>query len=68
MEIGLPSFRVEEYNEDTISKRLWANLDLLKKNRERFAMRMVVYHQRMAGYYNAEVKAKEFRASDLVLW
>lgn len=59
MEIRLPSFRVEEYNEDTNSKLLRANLDLLEEHRECFAMRIVSYHQRMAQYYNAQVKAKE---------
>lgn len=67
MEIGLLSFRVKEYNEDINFEWLLAKLDLLKENREHSVIRMVSYHQRIAIYYNALVKVKKFRVSDLVL-
>ena len=67
MEVGLPSLRVEKYNEDTNSVWLQANLDLIEENRECAIVRMAVYRQKVAKYYNAWVKAKEFRAGDLVL-
>ena len=53
MEFGLPSLRVEEYNEDTNSVWLRANLDLIEKSRESATVRMVVYRQRIVKYYNA---------------
>lgn len=46
---------------------LRANLDLLEEHREHTTMRMASYHQMMARYYNAQVKAKEFKVGDLVL-
>ena len=52
MEFGLPSLRVEEYNEDTNPVWFQANLDLIEESRERAAVRMTAYHQRVARYYN----------------
>ena len=60
IEFRLPSLRVEEYNEDTNSVWLRTNLDLIEESREGAAMRMAVYRQRVARYYNAQVKIKEF--------
>lgn len=42
-------------------------MDLLEEHKEYVVMRMASYHQRMARYYNARVKAKEFGVGDLVL-
>ena len=67
VEFGLPSLKVEEYNEDTNSVWLHANLDLIKESKECAAVRMTAYCQRVARYYNFWVKLKEFRAGDLVL-
>ena len=67
MEFGLPSLRVEEYNEDTNPVWLRANLNLIEESREHATVRMATYHQRVARYYNARVKAKKFRADNLVL-
>lgn len=44
MEIGLPSFRVEEYSEYTNFEWLQANLDLLKKNMGHAAVKMASYN------------------------
>lgn len=67
VEIGLPSFWIKEYNEDTNSEWLWENLDLLKKCKEHVAMRMASCRQWLARYYNANVKSEEFKVRDLVL-
>lgn len=67
IKIGLPSFRVEKYNENTNSEWLRANLDLLEENREHATMRIACNHHRMARYYNARVKTKGFKVDDLVL-
>ena len=45
----LPSFKGEEYNEDTNSMWLSANLDLIEESRERAAVRMAICHQRIDG-------------------
>lgn len=67
VEIGLPFLKVEEYNEETNSKWLQVNLDLLKKSKERATIRIASYHLKVATYYNVQVKAKEFRLGDLAL-
>lgn len=67
LEIGLPSLKDVEYNKDTNSKWLQVNLYLLKKSREWVSMRMASYSQRVAKYYNSQVKTKEFRVGDLIL-
>ena len=60
VEFGLPSFRVEKYNEDTISVWLQINLDLIEVSRECTTIRMATYHQKVARYYNSRVKLKKF--------
>ena len=67
LEGRLPSLRVEEYHEDTNDIWLRANLDLIEESKERAAIRMASYRQRMTKYHNVRVKPKEFRVGDLVL-
>ena len=67
MEIGLPSFRVKNYDDEANVERLHANLDLLKEVREKIRIRMAVYQQKMARYYNSHVRNKKFKIDDLVL-
>ena len=67
MEFGLPSLRVEKYDEDTNPIWLRANLYLIKKSRERTAIKMMAYRQKVVKYYNACIKAKKFRVGDLFL-
>lgn len=62
-----PLFRVKESSEDANSEQLQVNLDLLEEHRECTVMRMASYRQSMARYYNANIKAKEFKVGDLVL-
>lgn len=61
VEIELPSLRIKEYNEDTNSEQFRANLDLLEKNRKRVAMKIASYHERVARYYNTQVKARSLK-------
>jgi len=67
LEFGIPSLRVEEFDKDTNAIWLRANLDLVEESRERAAMKMASYRQRVARYYNTRAKPKEFRSGDLVL-
>lgn len=48
VEIGLPTMRIEHYNELSYSIRLRANIDLLSKTREKACLRIVMYQQRVA--------------------
>nr|XP_010910597.1 uncharacterized protein LOC105036537 [Elaeis guineensis] len=67
VEFELPSLRVKEYNKDTNSVWLRANLDLIEGSRKCATVRMVTYRQRVTKYYNTRVKTKGFQVSDLVL-
>ena len=67
LEIGLPSTRVEQYNESNNSECQRANLDLLPELRHEAQLRMATYRQKIARYYNTKVKPKIFWAGDLVL-
>ena len=67
LEIGLPSIKVEQYNEPCNSKCQRSDLDLLPKVRQQAQVRMAAYRQRIVRNYNAKVKPKVFRPEDLVL-
>ena len=67
IELKLPSVRVMAFDEHQNSQGLKANLDLLEEKREVAQVRMAVYRQKVARYYNSRVKNKAFRAGDLVL-
>ncbi|XP_073113431.1 uncharacterized protein [Elaeis guineensis] len=67
IEIGLPSPKIEEYNENTNSEWLQTNLVLIEESRKRAVVRMASCRQRMAKCYNFQVKSKKFRVGDLVL-
>ncbi|KAH7848252.1 hypothetical protein Vadar_000131 [Vaccinium darrowii] len=60
--LGQKQWYQQENEED-----LRTELDLLEEKREKAAQRVVVYQQRMAGYYDAQVKPRSFRPDDLVL-
>lgn len=67
LEIGLPLPRVEHYDANSNSSQLSNNLDLIEEAREAARVRMARYQHKTAQYYNSRVKAKLFKAGDLVL-
>ena len=67
LEIGLPSTRVEQYQEPNNFECRRADLDLLPELRDETQLRMTSYRQKVARYYNAKVRPKLFRPGDLVL-
>ena len=67
MEIGLPSFRIKNYNDQDNLEMLRANLNLLEEIHKKDRVRMAVYQHRVAWYYNFRVRGKEFMVDDLVL-
>ena len=67
VEITLQSFRIDHYDYQTNSKQRRTDLDLLEEIRQQANMKMVVFRQKMAKYYNSRVKARTFRVGDLVL-
>ncbi len=67
VEIGLTSFRTNEYDEDSNGSQLRLNLNLLDEARDQAEAKTKAYQQRMARYYDRRVKHKEFKVGDLVL-
>ena len=67
VEIDLLSNRVKKFYETTNSGQLKIDLDLLNEVREQAHIKMTIYKQRIAKYYNVYVKSKSFQKDDLVL-
>ena len=69
-EVGLTSYRVENYSEDNNEdneEALHLQLDLVDEVRATAEQRLVRYQNLMAKYYNSNVRHKEFQVGDLVL-
>ena len=66
-EIEVPTLRLEAYDERTNEGELRTNLDLLDEVRDLAHIRTAAYQQKVARYYNARVKKRNFRVGDLVL-
>ena len=67
LEVGLPSTRVERYQEPDNSDCRRADLDLLPELRNEAQICMASYRQKVARYYNVKVRPKLFRPGDMVL-
>uniref|UniRef100_A0A2N9ERU6 Uncharacterized protein n=1 Tax=Fagus sylvatica TaxID=28930 RepID=A0A2N9ERU6_FAGSY len=67
VEIGLTSFRIDKYDEESNNSQLRLNLDLLDEARDQVEVKTKAYQQRMARYYDRRVKHREFEVGDLVL-
>ncbi|XP_077221652.1 uncharacterized protein LOC143855420 [Tasmannia lanceolata] len=61
LEIGLSSFRTENYDEKGNSELLQNTLDLVLEKREQALLRTASYQQRVARYYNARVKKRSVK-------
>ena len=67
VEIGMPSFRVMNFDKENNKAELRLNLALLREKRERVEVRQVAYKHHVAKYYNQRVRHKSFFLGDLVL-
>uniref|UniRef100_A0A2N9ER72 RNA-directed DNA polymerase n=1 Tax=Fagus sylvatica TaxID=28930 RepID=A0A2N9ER72_FAGSY len=67
VEIGLTTWRTNNYDEEINDAQLRSNLDLVDEVRDQAEARTRVYQQRMARYYDRRVKHREFKVGDLVL-
>uniref|UniRef100_A0A2N9FUY8 Uncharacterized protein n=1 Tax=Fagus sylvatica TaxID=28930 RepID=A0A2N9FUY8_FAGSY len=67
VEIGLTTWRTNNYDEESNDAQLRSNLDLVDEVRDQAEARTRVYQQRMARYYDRRVKHREFKVGDLVL-
>ena len=67
VEIGLTSFRVENYDEDKNEEAMCLQLDLLDEVRAIAEQRLAQYQNLMAKHYNSNVRHRDFQVGELVL-
>ena len=67
VEIGMPSFRVSNFDKEINEAELRINLDLLEEKRENAELRQMAYKCQVAKYYNQRVRHRSFLPGDLVL-
>ena len=65
-EVGLTSYRVENYSKDN-EDALCLQLDLVDEVRATAKQRLMLYQNLMAKYYNSIVRRRDFQVGDLVL-
>ncbi|XP_056694879.1 uncharacterized protein [Spinacia oleracea] len=66
-EVGLPTFRIQHYEEDKNDQLLRQELDFLPEIRLRAEIRSAAYKQRISNAYNKRVKHRQLEVGDLVL-
>ena len=66
-EIGLTSYRVENYTEDRNEKAMRLQLDLMDEVRVTVEQRLARYQNLMSKHYNSSVRHRDFQVGDLVL-
>ncbi|XP_077237289.1 uncharacterized protein LOC143878961 [Tasmannia lanceolata] len=65
--VGTPSARISNFNEQLNGDGLRANLDLLEEAREESRIRVAAYKQKVSRYHYSKIRPREFRVRDLVL-
>ena len=66
VEIGMPGFRVHNFNEETNEEGLKANLDLVEEVRDQVYFKMQVDKRRVARFFNRQVRGRQFKEGDWV--
>ncbi|GJV14269.1 reverse transcriptase domain-containing protein [Tanacetum coccineum] len=66
-EIGLPTYRISNFDSNANDVDLRLNLDLLEERREFAALRSARYKRQTERYYNARVKHNHLKIGDFVL-
>ena len=64
-EVRVPSFRYENFDEETNTSLLAVERDIIEERRE--IVRMEAQKQRMARYYDSRVKERKFKVGNTVL-
>ncbi|XP_077230230.1 uncharacterized protein LOC143863453 [Tasmannia lanceolata] len=67
VDVGTPSARISNFNEQLNGDGLRANLDLLEEAREESRIRVAAYKQKVSRYHDSKIRPREFRLRDLVL-
>ena len=66
-EVGLTSYRVHNHDENKNSEVMRLQLNLVDELKTAAKQRLVRYQDRMAKYYNSQVRHRDFQVEDLVL-
>ncbi|XP_017216818.2 uncharacterized protein LOC108194379 [Daucus carota subsp. sativus] len=67
LEISMGSLRIENFNQQGNEEGLRLNIDLVEEVRDRAQLKVAQYQQKVAQYYNAKIKPRQFQENDLVL-
>ncbi|GAV74523.1 hypothetical protein CFOL_v3_18003, partial [Cephalotus follicularis] len=67
VEIGVQSPRVVHFSEENNEEGLRTLLDLVEELRDKSAIKVTAYQQRVGRYYNKRVNPRPLREGDLVL-
>ena len=67
MEVGLTSYRVQNYMEDKNEEAMRLQLDLVDEVRATAEQRLTQYQNLMSKHYNSNVRHRDFQIGDLVL-
>ena len=65
--IGLPTYRVANYDDRGNEEALRAELDLVEEKLDQTYLRMAAFKQRVSQCFNKRVKHRSFQVGDLVL-
>ena len=66
-EVGLTSYRVENYTVDKNKEAMRLQLDLVDEARATVEQRLARYQNLMSKHYNSKVRHRDFQIGDLVL-
>ena len=66
-EVGLTSYRVQNYMEDKNEEAMRLQLDLVDEARATAEQRLARYQNLMSKHYNAKIRHRDFQIGDLVL-
>ena len=66
-EVNVPSFRYENFDEETNTSLLAAKRDMIEERREVARIRIEAQKQRMVRYYDSKVKERKFKVGYIVL-
>ncbi|KAL5556819.1 hypothetical protein UlMin_039055 [Ulmus minor] len=67
VELGIPTFRIENFTEENNDVLLALASDLLEEKRDKAQLRATTLQQTVARHYNSKVKLRRFTKGDLVI-
>ncbi|KAL5582796.1 hypothetical protein UlMin_015238 [Ulmus minor] len=67
VELGIPTFRIENFTEENNDVLLALASDLLEEKRDKAQLRATALQQTVARHYNSKVKLRRFTKGDLVI-